>query len=247
MSAKILTLDIETAPNLAHVWQLWDQNIGLSQLLESGHVMCFAAKWHGDRKTLFYSEFAHGQKEMLAEAYALVNEADVVVHFNGKRFDMPWLNSEWVRMGYTPPAPYAEVDLYQVVKSRFKFPSNKLDYVAGELLGERKVKNGGHGLWIACLNGDEKAWRTMERYNRKDVVLTERLYDRIRPWVPNLPNPALYTDEETGEMVCPECGSANLKKEGYSYTKISKYQRYSCLDCGRWSRDARRIDGVDLR
>ena len=42
---KTLTLDIETAPQVAHVWGLWQQNVGLPQLLESGYVMCFAAKW----------------------------------------------------------------------------------------------------------------------------------------------------------------------------------------------------------
>jgi len=32
---QILLLDIETAPNTAHVWGLWNQNVSLNQLMES--------------------------------------------------------------------------------------------------------------------------------------------------------------------------------------------------------------------
>lgn len=246
---KILTVDIETAPNLAHVWQLWNiHNVGLSQLIESGHVLCFAAKWYGEKKVIFYSEHEHGKEVMLRAAYDLVCEADVVVHFNGKSFDMPWLNSEWVRMGWTPPAPYQEIDLKIISQKTFRFPSNKLDYLAGELLGQRKVKNvTGHELWIDCMAGKAEAWKQMEKYNRHDVVLTEKLFDRIRPWIRNIPNPALYDEADPVDQTCPDCGSCELTKEGFAYTKVSKFQRYSCDACGRWSRGAKRLGGVDLR
>lgn len=248
MKTRILTVDIETAPNTAHVWALWDQNVGLPQLLESGYVLCFAAKWYDDPTIMFYSLHKDGKEAMLQAAYDLVCEADVVVHFNGKKFDMPHFNSEWVRLGWTPPSPYAEVDLCQIVKRTFRFPSNKLDYCAGELLGQKKVKNvDGHELWIACMAGNDAAWKQMEKYNRMDVELTERLYDRIRPWIRNIPNPALYDDADPVEDTCPECGSCELTKEGYAYTKISKFQRYSCDNCGRWSRSGKRLGGVGLR
>jgi len=51
---KTLVIDIETAPNVGHVWGLWQQNIGLPQLLESGYVMCFAAKWVGQDRVMFH-------------------------------------------------------------------------------------------------------------------------------------------------------------------------------------------------
>lgn len=245
---KILTIDIETSPNLAHVWQLWNiHNVGLNQLLESGEVICFAAKWHDQKKTLFYSKHKDGREGMLRAAYDLITEADVVVHFNGRSFDMPWLMGEFVRMGWTPPAPYQEVDLKVVSAKTFRFPSNKLDYLSGELLGERKVKHDGHELWIACMAGEDKAWRTMEKYNRKDVVLTEKLFDLLRPWIRNLPNPALYGEADPVSHTCPNCGSCEVTKEGFAYTKVSVFQRYSCDVCGRWSRGAKRLAGVELR
>ncbi len=53
---KILTIDIETSPNLAHVWGLWNQNVGLPQLLEPTQMISFAAKWYETKSVQFYSD-----------------------------------------------------------------------------------------------------------------------------------------------------------------------------------------------
>ena len=152
---KILLLDIETSPNLAHVWGLWQQNVGTNQLLESSEVMCWAAKWYDERGVMFMSNKANSHAEMLAKIYELIDEADVVVHYNGKKFDMPTLNKEFLLQGWTPPSPYKQIDLLRVVRSNFKFPSNKLDYVAQRLNIGKKVKHEGHELWIKCMKKDQ--------------------------------------------------------------------------------------------
>lgn len=238
---RVLTLDIETSPNLAHTWGLWQQNVGLPQLLESGEVICFAAKFEHEDKVRF-----HKGPALVPAAHRLLNQADVVVHFNGTSFDIPWLRSEMVRAHLTPPSPFAQIDLCRVVKQQFRFPSNKLEYVASELLGERKAPTGGHGLWIRCMAGDPKAWATMRSYNEQDVLLTERLYQRLKPWIVRLPNPRLY-DGAVAEHTCPQCGSDDIRKRGTAYTALSSYQRYVCNQCGRWGRGKNLIQGVNVR
>lgn len=240
-----MILDIETSPNIGHIWGLWNQNIGLSQLMESGEVLCFAAKWLGEKKIYFASVENDGKNNMLSLAHGLVSEADVVVHFNGKSFDMPWLNAEWARVGMSPPAPYREIDLCLIAKKTFRYPSNKLEYLATELLGEGKVKHAGHSLWVRVMAGDPKAWAEMAKYNKADVVLTEKLYNRLRPWVKHLPHPGLYDGK--GAESCPDCGGQDLERRGYAYTALSKFQQFRCRDCGRWSRSGRRVAGVDTR
>ena len=84
------------------------------------------------------------------------------------------------------------------------------------------------------MDGNDKSWATMEAYNKQDVVLLERLYDAILPWIVNHPNRALWDDSD--DMVCPSCGSKHLQKRGLTYTKTQAYQRYSCSNCGAWSR-----------
>ena len=242
---KVLTLDIETSPNLAHVWGLWNQNVSLVQLRDATEMLCFAAKWHDTNQIHFYSSFRDGRHEMVLAAYEMLDQADVVVHYNGTKFDIPHLNREFVELGLTPPAPYAQVDLLKVVKKNFRFPSNKLDYVASVMLGQQKAKHEGHKLWVDCMAGDESAWNLMETYNRQDVRITELLYDKLVPWMTNHPHLGLYNPSMID--ACPQCGGDNLIKRGLMYTKLSAFQRYRCADCGRWMRGAKRVHGVDKR
>ncbi len=169
---KILTVDIECSPNLAYVWGLFNQNVSLSQLVETGEVISFAAKWHGKKEVLFYSTYHDGKQEMLQAAHDLLSEADVVVGYNSKRFDMIHLNKEFVLANMEPPAPYAQVDLLNVVRRQFRFTSNKLDHVAQQLGLGSKTAHTGFQLWVDCMAGKQKAWNLMRKYNKQDVVIT---------------------------------------------------------------------------
>jgi len=241
---KILTLDIETSPHLADVWGLFNQNVSLSQLRASTRMLCFAAKWRHQRQVLFASEFHDGRDAMLKQAWSLFDEADIVVHYNGKRFDVPHIMREFVTEGYVPPAPFKQVDLLLVARSRFRFASNKLDHVAQQLGLGGKVKNSGHDLWVRCMAGEAKAWNEMRRYNKGDVVLTEQVYDRLLPWISGHPHAALYGSPPEG---CPSCGSVDRTLQGFALTAVSKFQRYRCNECSTWYRGNRAVARVETR
>ena len=178
---KILLLDIETAPHVAHVWGLWQQNVGLPQILDAGYVMCWAAKWVGEEEVFFDSIHRNDPVSMLSNIHDLLDQADAVVHYNGKKFDIPTLNKEFLLYRFSPPAPYKQIDLLQVARSQFKFPSNKLDYVAQALEVGKKTKHAGHELWIGCMNNDPDSWEKMEEYNTNDVILLENVYFALLP------------------------------------------------------------------
>ena len=230
---KLLLLDIETAPNVVHVWGLWQQNVAINQILDAGYVMCWAAKWIGDDEIFFDSVQRSGSKKMLRGIHSLLEEADAVIHYNGARFDIPTLNKEFLLHGMLPPATYKQIDLLRTARAQFKFPSNKLDYVANALKVGKKVKHAGHELWIRCLNGDKDAWEEMETYNINDVVILEGVYRKLLPWIKNHPNHGVHNDKEE---VCPSCGGSHLQRRGFSFTAMGKFQRFQCIDCGTWSR-----------
>jgi len=242
--AKILTLDIETAPNLAYVWGLWKQNVAIGQIEKSGEVMCFAAKWKGRKKVEFVSAHELGRHGMLKRAHELLSEADIVVTFNGQSFDIPWLMAEFFTEGFAPPAPFQQVDLYRVARRRMRFPSNKLDYIAQRAGLGGKFHHSGFDLWLGCMRGDEKSWREMRTYNRQDVVLTEQLYDRLLPWVNDHPHVGLLDDDP---FACPNCGGHKFQSRGWAYTKLGRYHRYMCKACGTWTRNGRRNEGAVQR
>jgi hypothetical protein len=245
MSAKILYTDIETSPILAHIWSLRDLNVGLNQIIQDPEVIGVGYRWNDQRGAKYVSTWDHedlgGRAFMLGTVHALLDEADVVVHYNGDRFDIPWLNGEFARIGLTPPSPFKNIDLYKVARKNFRFPSYKLQYVSTALGLAGKHQTGGHGLWVACLNGDEKARAKMARYCKQDVNLLPDLLEKLRPWLGAQVNFALWS-EQGAELACQKCGKAEfLRPKGTAYTATMAYPQYLCCPdrggCGGWTRD----------
>jgi len=230
---KILLIDIETAPNVAHVWGMFNQNIGARQIQATGYTLCWAAKWYKKREVMFMSTFADGPAAMIRGAWNLLNEADALVHYHGTRFDVPTLNKEFLKAGLLPPEPYKQIDLLKTIRSQFRFHSNKLDEVLKQLGMQAKVQHKGHELWTECMAKDPKAWKQMERYNRRDVTIMEGLYTKLLPWIKSHPNYGLYVDST--RPVCATCGGSMLTKQGLKRTKTQTYQQYKCKDCGSWN------------
>lgn len=236
---RILILDIETSPIKAYVWGLWQQNVGLNQIIEPTHVICFAAKWLGDPTTMF---FRADQEDLPGCAWELLDQADIVITFNGQSFDLPHLSREFLEAGLPPPSPYKQVDLFLASKKMFRFPSNKLEYISQQLLDHGKVRHEGFDLWVKCEHGDEAAWKLMKKYNKRDVTLLEELYEILLPWIPSHPNLAVYQ----GERVCPACGQDALVVRKYCYTQVSRFVQFRCSACGKYSRKTHRETGADI-
>lgn len=232
---KILFIDIETTPMTAYTWGLWQQNVSLSQIIDSTEMMCFGARWYGEKKVHFKSIHHHGKEEMLQSVHQLLDEADVVVGWNSASFDSKHIKRELLEAQMLPPSPYKDMDLMRVVKSQFRFPSNKLDYVAQKLGVGAKVQHSGFELWVKCMADDKKAWAEMKKYQIQDVNLLIDLYEKLKPWIKNHPNVALYDGIEDG---CTNCGSEHLQKRGLARTNTASYQRYQCQSCGKWQRGA---------
>lgn len=227
---RILLADIETSPNEAYVWNNKPKWIPANQMKETSRVLCYAYKWLGEPGGVqFDSEWAKGVH--IARLHGLLDEADAVITYNGNGFDLPVANREFLLHGLTPPSPYASIDLYKTVKGKFRFLYNSLGYVCGQLGIGSKLSHTGFQLWLDVMNGDEKARRKMELYNKRDVRLLEPLYKELLPWIDGHPNHGLWVDDM--KPVCTNCGSSKLHKKGMERTTTQIYQRYSCQSCGK--------------
>lgn len=247
---KILVLDIENSPNLAHVWDIWSKSpIYPSMVIEPKEIMCFAAQWidaDEDEEVIFYSTFWDGRAAMVAALHRLLDEADAVVHYNGRRHDIKMINRAMWKGGYKPPSPYKQIDLYMTVRSKFSFESNSLDFVCREMGIGQKADHGMDTLRKCVLESDEQSWKDLRDYNKQDVRLTRRLYWKLLPWIDRIPHHAPTefdpSDPAAPSMFCPACGSADIARQGFAHTTVSVYQRYRCRNCGKWSRGTRRIN-----
>lgn len=231
---KTLFLDVELAPLLATVWGLYNQNIGLPQLLGTSEVLTWCAKWRGVKGVLDGSLMRDGKKRMLRRVHRLMCEADEVVTWNGNSFDIKVLNKEFLLVGLTPPAPFKSVDLLQISRKRFRWASHKLDHVAQQLGVGKKVKNRGHELWLDCMNRKREAFDEMLEYNAVDAILLEGIYEKFQPWISGGVNRSIYE----GKLCCPRCGSTKFQRRGTYLSHAGRYLRYQCgvEGCGKWFR-----------
>lgn len=237
-NVRVLTIDIESKPLVSAHWSLWDQRIGINQIIDHGGLLCFAAKFYDEDEVRFYSEWEHGTEAMVQAAWDLLNEADVIVGYNSERYDVKRLANDFLKAGLNPPMPYRHIDLFKVAKKRFDLPSRKLDYLAQQTLGDHKTPHSGMQLWMDVMNGDEAAQALMEEYNVQDVALTERLFDRLRPWLTGVPHIGALAGVHGS---CPSCGSTKLKREGNAHAYVAVYKAYRCEDCGTPVRSTTRL------
>lgn len=249
--ARVLFFDIETAPIIAHVWSIWDQNVGLNQIKSDWHVLSWSAKWLGE-KNIMYMDQRNTRKidddrNILRGIWKLLNKADVVVTQNGISFDVKKLNARFIYHGFQPPSSFKHIDTLRLAKKHFAFTSNRLEYLSNTLktktkkLSQRKFD--GFSLWKECLAGNVKAWDEMEKYNKQDVLALEQVYYKLIPWDSSL-NLNLFRSGT--DHICT-CGSRRLQRRGYAYTNQGKYQQYQCQDCGKWTRSSQNLFSKDKR
>lgn len=211
-----------------YTWGAYEQNV--LKIQKDTELLSFAYKIN-DGPTKVVSRRLFSEKELVKMLWKLVDEADVIVAQNGDSFDIKMANMYFLKYKLSPPSPYKTVDTKKVAKKYFRFPQNKLDYIAQFLFQDKKHETNMQ-LWFDCMAGNKGALLTMERYNKQDVDLLYRVYMTLRPWMTNHPNTNIYLGST---HKCPNCGG-NTQKRGHMVTRVGKYQRYACIKCGAWSR-----------
>lgn len=242
-SPRILTIDIETSPIVSYTWgPKYESNI--IEVLKDTNILSFSAKWlNGKQLTKGLNDYRGyksnkvDDKKLVTDLREILDEADIVVTQNGIDFDMKLINARLLKHGLTPPSPYKNIDTKREAKKIVRLPSYSLDDMGAYFGIGHKLHHSGFDLWKRCMAGDINAWNKMKKYNAQDVILTEKLYLKLRPFMKTHPNVSVYTEKEE----CPKCHSDKVQKRGYTLTNASKYQRYQCQDCAGWYRGTKSI------
>jgi len=171
--------------------------------------------------------------------HGILSQAHAHVAHYGDGFDMPLIQERFICHGLPPIPKIISLDTCKIAKKYFKFTSYKLDFIAQKLGHIGKLVNPTN-LWNKCFDGDEKALQRMVRYCKRDISALCHIFERLMPYVKNNPlNAGLFHEGGENSPVCPNptCGSHDLIKRGYEYTRVNKYQRYKCRVCGSWSNE----------
>jgi DNA polymerase III epsilon subunit-like protein len=167
---------------LVESWGLFDQNHSINQIVEPSGMISYAAAWHGEeRNPLFRSVYHDGKERMLRGIWSLLDDADIVIGWNSKSFDVKHIHTEFSLIGIGEPSPYRHIDLLQVCRKKFKHDSNKLDWIAQRYFQGKKLDYGqSHSdLLRGCESGDREAMKRLKEYNVQDALLPLGIY---REW-----------------------------------------------------------------
>jgi len=237
---KILIFDLETSPVLGYTWGYYDQNV--LHIVQDWYILSFAYKWHGEGGVSFVrkAQAIGNDRALVKQLWNLMDEADVVMAHNGDQFDNKKAWARFLHYDLGPPSSYQSIDTLKAVRRHFKLTSNKLDEVARALGIGRKAGHHGLRTWLGCMENDAASWKEMERYNRQDVVLLEKVYDRIMPYIRTV----VVNYQTYGKLgICPKCGSDRIVKNGWKHTAAGKRQEYRCNGCGGRTRALLKDDG----
>lgn len=253
---KTLIYDIEVSPTVGYTYGRWQTNV--LEVIKEPILMSIAWKWLGEKKThslcIADTPTYHTDPDydyfVVKKLWELLDEADIAIGHNNKRFDNKMANTFFLQYDLGPASPYKSIDTYQSAKKQFKLGSAGLDNMCRMLGIGSKTKEKHSDLWWTCLNGNpkekKKAWAKMCKYNERDVEIDEKLYLKIRPFMTTEhPNIARISNDST---CCPICGcSGCLQKRGFAYTNTYVYQRYFCKKCRHWSKGRSSIKEGDVK
>lgn len=227
---KILFYDIETSPNLAYVWGKWEQNVLAYK--EQWQILSVAYKFKGDKDVKIITNRKHNDKALVAKLRELFLQSDIIVAHNGDAFDFKKVTARMVYHNMKPINKVPSVDTKKVAKSHFEFNGNSLNDLGTYFKLGQKLKHTGFELWLGCLANKEADWKLMIEYNKQDVVLLEKLYERLLPWMSNHPSIAKITEPSLVSLnKCPICASKGTKKKGLHVLRKTVYQRRQCKNC----------------
>lgn len=229
---KRLFFDLEVSPNIGFFWQPgYNITIDYGNIIKERAVICAAYKWEGQDKVYALTWDENQNDKYLLEALvAIMNEADEIVAHNGDKFDQSWIRTRCIFHGIPMPPFYVSIDTLKAARSKFRFNSNRLDYI-GKFLGVgEKTQTSGFDLWRKItLNNNRKALKEMVEYCKNDVSLLERIFEKMNSYIPAKSSLTVFRDQ------CPECGSKSRNLNGKRITAGgTTYHRAQCKKCGKW-------------
>lgn len=242
---KILYWDLETSLMEAWVFGIWNVNVGGNRIKKQSHLLSNSWAFNDEPPQgirLTPEQVRDGDDLMVVvDMIKAIEQADILVSYNGKRFDEKVLNTRALYHGLPSIRYPKHIDLMQEVKKKFRFPSNSMQNVSMFLGLDGKLSTSGSRLWERCAEWYypeecSKALEEMLVYGLRDIDSTRELHKRLQGWFKSPVNVGLITKEINGvntkdnhELLCSHCGSNDVDKltsKGYNTT--TSYDVYRC-------------------
>ncbi len=224
--------DIETSPNVGLFWQAgYKQKIDYSNIIKERAIICICYKWEGEKEVYSLQwDSKQDDKKMLIEFIKVANVADELVGHNGDKFDLAWIRTRCVFHQIDMLPKYTTIDTLKGARQKFRFNSNRLNYIAKFLGIGQKIKPD-FNLWKdICLHNSKPAMIKMVKYCKQDVVLLEKVYNKMKGHLePKTHYGVVFGYDRTS---CPECGCEDHIKVRVSVSSSGlKKRQLKCKEC----------------
>lgn len=238
---KRLFFDIETSPNIGLFFEAgYKKNIGYESILKERAIICICYKFE-DQTDVGSLHWDSNQcdKKMLEKFIQIANKADELVGHNGDNFDLKWIRTRCLFHKIDMFPNYTTIDTLKISRSKFKFNSNRLDYI-GQFLGVGKKIHTDYSLWKEILiNKSNKHMDKMIKYCQQDVKLLEKVYKKMSLHIAPKTHFGVIFNSDKGD--CPECGSDDLYIMSKRYTASGNLRvQYQCQTCHKYHTKAER-------
>lgn len=236
LGRRRLFFDIETSPNIGLFWSAgYKQRIDYDNIIKERAIICICYKWENE-KMIHSLKWDKQQcdKKMLQEFIKVANHATEMIAHNGDKFDLAWIRTRCIHHGIPMFPQYTTIDTLKIARSKFRFNSNRLDYI-GKYLGIGQKIHTDFNLWKEIvLNNCTKSMTKMIDYCKQDVSLLEKVYRVMKMHVHNKTHYGVMFNQDRG--TCKECGSDDLMANGTRITAAgTRYLRYQCRSCGHYN------------
>ena len=186
-SPRLLCFDIECSTITSRHFRVGEQWMSASNIVNDHFIISIAWQWYGVPAILSVATtpeeaLARDDSRIVSLFAEEARRADYFIYHNGDRFDNKLLNSRLLKHNIEPVGETKSFDTLKLSRKYFGEHSNKLDDLGARHLGERKLDTDMQ-LWIDCEAGNQEALDRMVCYNKHDVRLTTKLFDKFRPFV----------------------------------------------------------------
>lgn len=120
-------------------------------------------------------------KWVIKELVKEMNSYDLLVHWYGSGFDIPFVNSRALYHNLMPPQRNFSRDLCYVARGIGKLRNNRLATWGKFLFGQTGKTSLAMAQWLRAIRGERAALNYVVDHCRKDVIETERIYKRFSP------------------------------------------------------------------
>lgn len=159
-----------------------------------GHILCACIKPAGSTEmiTLRIDDYK-GYKKELCNDKALVLAIrdkialfDVLVHYNGDQFDLPFIDTRLAIHGERRAPLVHSIDLLPIVKKKLRLHSNRLDTVAVALgLANQKTRLEPQ-IWQRASHGSRSDLDYIVEHCQADVYVLEETFKRLKDYIDSI-------------------------------------------------------------